>query len=214
MNKIFQLFIEQMVNGFIDEMAISSSQAEESGLALVIYPRNEDVDIILFKPEVFKEEYQPYTMKVIHHMDSKSVVGAIFLEPREQCNSWVVGASAAEKGYGPLLYDIAFSYAGNTGLSSDRSSVSPSAKNIWKHNFTTRRDEFDIDYHTNPKCLSRSGEEYLDYKYTLKSPINYNSLLQKGNQCMEELLQKNMAPKPIHVLDTMASNFFAQKYAG
>lgn len=40
-----------------------------------------------------------------------------------------VGTSAAKKGYGPLMYDIAMALSG--GLISDRDAVSTSAKKVW-----------------------------------------------------------------------------------
>lgn len=51
-----------------------------------------------------------------------------------------VTSSAAQRGYGPLLYDIAMALEG--GLISDRFSVSPAAKKVWT---AYKRDRGDID---------------------------------------------------------------------
>ena len=57
-----------------------------------------------------------------------------------ECNSaWEIIRSAAEKGYGPTLYDLVMSVAPN-GLTSDRSEVSSSARGVWSKYANARGD--------------------------------------------------------------------------
>ena len=56
------------------------------------------------------------------------------------CNSaWEVIRSAADSGLGPTMYDLIMSIAPN-GLISDRSSVSASARKVWKYYANNRSD--------------------------------------------------------------------------
>ena len=53
-----------------------------------------------------------------------------------------VGNAAANPGWGPLLYDVAIEYATRVanGLISDRDSVSPDARNVWRYYMDNRSD--------------------------------------------------------------------------
>ena len=56
--------------------------------------------------------------------------------------AWKLSGSEAQRGWGPLLYDVAMEVAtikGN-GLMADRDSVSPSARNVWRHYLDSRSD--------------------------------------------------------------------------
>ena len=61
---------------------------------------------------------------------------------------WEVVNSAAHKGWGPLLYDVAMElvsskqYIGAEGITPDRMSVSYEARNVWKYYFNNRPDVF------------------------------------------------------------------------
>ena len=50
----------------------------------------------------------------------------------ECLNAWMVTASGALHGWGPLLYDVMMEVVGEDGLMADRSSLSNAAFNVWK----------------------------------------------------------------------------------
>jgi len=52
--------------------------------------------------------------------------------------------SAAQKGYGPLMYDIAMAASPN-GLMADRTFVSPMARKVWQHYYYNRKDVVKTD---------------------------------------------------------------------
>jgi len=59
--------------------------------------------------------------------------------------AWKLSGSEAQRGWGPLLYDVAMEVAtikGN-GLMADRDSVSPSAHKVWDHYLNSRGDVMD-----------------------------------------------------------------------
>jgi hypothetical protein len=54
--------------------------------------------------------------------------------------AWVVAFSRADKGWGPMLYDIAMELAGTDGLTPDRYRVSYSAFEVWDYYLHRRPD--------------------------------------------------------------------------
>jgi hypothetical protein len=52
----------------------------------------------------------------------------------------LVGSSNAASGFGPILYDVAIEVSGDSGLMSDRYSVSPDATGIWDYYMRNRSD--------------------------------------------------------------------------
>jgi len=74
--------------------------------------------------------------------DSKAIVGYLAYEPITPGGDGdcYVSLSAADTGYGPLLYDLALSVISPRGLASDRHSVSKSAQRIWQYYFNNRTD--------------------------------------------------------------------------
>ena len=63
-------------------------------------------------------------------------------EPGNPYDSFTLERTAAEKGYGPLLYDIMLSIADKKGspVSPDRYSVSSFAKKVWQYYHDKRKD--------------------------------------------------------------------------
>ena len=53
---------------------------------------------------------------------------------------YIIGRTAARKGWGPMLYDIAMEVAGEDGLSADRESLSDEAYNVWNYYLKRRPD--------------------------------------------------------------------------
>lgn len=65
--------------------------------------------------------------------------GAITIDKPGDClDAWVVSASKASKGWGPLLYEVAIEWASmnGSGLTPDRTSVSDEALAVWEKYFT------------------------------------------------------------------------------
>jgi hypothetical protein len=83
---------------------------------------------------------------------------------------WQVAAVTADKGYGPLLYDLAMEtvlLVGGIGLMPDRIDVSPEARNVWKKYFEERSD---VIHKPLPEDLFagtrlKDRQEYLRYYY-------------------------------------------------
>lgn len=212
-----RLFIEQVINQEIDEMAVAPEQATQANLALFVEKRGSDTDIILYKPDVFEEACR-LKSKGMHAMmiyrQAQPVVGAIFIEFKSKCNAWESTATAAEKGYGPLMYDIALSYTGPTGVMSDRSSVSQAARKVWQYYFTKRRNDIEVEPLEEPVCQFKGSdsEEFLNYKFKLKNPVNITQLEQNHAQVIKKLEARFQEVNVQDFLSEMGSKFFSVKY--
>jgi len=115
--------VTQILRNFIQEVAASTSDAKKRHLALHISTGSGTRKCYtLYDPSVFLDEMKPlqkalqktgraegYTDEGVAQRLRKSIVGIIeFKKPSASAyGAKEVQASAAEKGYGPLMYDIA-----------------------------------------------------------------------------------------------------------
>jgi hypothetical protein len=84
------------------------------------------------------DEFMDY---VVHERMDSWVVGAIDLASKASVNHWAaseVRASVANKGYGPIMYDLAMELFG--AIYADRESVSPAAEKVWDYYLKNRKD--------------------------------------------------------------------------
>lgn len=112
-----------------------------------------------------KEKSSSTTFQYANHKDGQVTLrnkstpgnpcwGAIVIRKRKissKLSVWEVVSSAAEPGYGPMLYDIAMEYAtqNGDGLISDRTSVSSGKKgavNVWDYYYKNRVGK-DVEAH-------------------------------------------------------------------
>lgn len=225
------------------EEAVTPKQA--SHLALYVQRDASDMRCILYDTEILKALYQAHAKfyntpdietirsTQLHESIPNPVFGMIRVEMSKEYDSWVVQNSAAEKGYGPLMYDIAFSFAGEKGLTPDRHSIRPAAKNVWKHLFLKRSSEFDITplkYSTERNQLRYSNqsdvkqhsygndeERYLDSKYVWKQSNrkDLGPMFQKNRQLLNMLKSTTEKKKidPERFLTVVARIFFKEKYS-
>ena len=137
------LITEQTGDG-LEEAAVSLDQVTSQGLALGFFGNDGNV---LFKPDVILDainslgDSKKITDKGLERLilDSGALVGAIGTEV-ELKGVHRVWISSAERGYGPLMYDIALSNVYPERLKCDNVAVSPSAQNIWYYYFNKRPD--------------------------------------------------------------------------
>lgn len=130
--------------------------------------------------------------------------------------------SAAQGGYGPMMYDIAMADVG--GLTPDRESVSRDAKGIWNFYKNSRPDveKKQIDDWQKPLTATPDddGERHskkpgnpLDYAYFLKSGPDVSTLKANHSRALPNL---EVSKKSGRALDffAMAQMFADQHYNG
>jgi len=137
-----------------------------------------------------------------------------------------VELSAANQGYGPMMYDIAMSIEGK--IYSDRTDVSAAAKNVWNHYKNNRSDvtALPIDDHENPKTKDQwddgfvfkdkksqltDPESPMNYVYQLKNTkINVDEMLKRGHDF--ESMTKSLPCSGEYILRMLSHSFFKSKY--
>jgi hypothetical protein len=137
MKSITQLIFEKKLD--LEEAAMSVGDAEASNLALSIQKNGDLISFQLYSPVAVFQELSKVKTFPKHHLSlapkiKNAIVGTMTIEKGKVSK---VISVAAEKGYGPLMYEIASSLGGGW-LTSDID-VKPGAEAIWKR-FYDRKD--------------------------------------------------------------------------
>ena len=222
--------LKKYVEEILVEAAVKSSQAAQQGLGLIVSDSGRTKALVLFNVKAAAEAVANASNAGVTEQDKimdaleKTVVGYINLispgdEP--QWGAHKVTAAAAEKGYGPLMYDIAMSMFGP--ITSDRHSVSPSAERIWSYYAKSRSDveKLPFDDIDDPKTPNPKDDAKI-YKDKPHSPLN---AAYEGAEVNTSTLQKNAAKWiawaskgniPVSTIQKAikyaGSGFFRQKY--
>lgn len=191
---------------FLDENAISADDvAGRNSIGLVRYD----------SPVGIKE-----TALILYDFDDKKVLGfsEIGRFPDEPIE---ITRTAAEKGYGPMMYDFILMTMYPVGILPDRDSISEPALNIWKFYYKNRSDVKKdtlkpgspgyVKNYSVPHQEERSQKDpeklkVLNTTYYMAPSDQYKNLLHRG----EELLAKNKMRK--NGIYRAASDFFDSKY--
>jgi hypothetical protein len=176
--KYITKIIENILDKELKEIAITSNEAIKKNLALLLYNTRINQEIILYTLEGNIEIFGYMSISRMENLK----------------NSYVVNLSAAEKGFGPLLYEIAMTKFGY--IAPDRFSVSNKAKNLWLKFY----NRYDILKKPLPDNIEKHEEEFLNYSYTVKNPIDLSKFEQKNkiniakaklyNKTEQELIDK------------------------
>lgn len=161
------------------QLVLKEAAASPVGYALQIGPDNRltlwdpNALLALVKKHADEGMYPALLDKV-----DEWVVGTILLGREEKEDHWggrEVMNSAARKGFGPTMYDLAM-YQFGCPLFSDRDSVSPSAENVWDFYMKKRSDikRLPFDDIENPKTPSREddAEVYPENRPALNAAYN------------------------------------------
>lgn len=221
--------LKKYIKFILKEAAISPDAAAQQGLALLIVDGRR---FFLYNPEILKKiaikhKDDEYFNKfsVLNDDHPGLIVGFISLSvPADGVcyNAKEVLGSAAEKGYGPLMYDIAMSYTDQ--MMSDRNSVSQSASGIWKHYKNKRSDVKklpfdDIDQPQTPPeeddCKVFPGRDELNYAYSSKSNVNISGLVKNHQDFMKEFSEQMDLDEHdlVRMIKISGEQFFDEKYA-
>lgn len=132
--------------------------------------------------------------------DQEYVLGYISLVLNDD-NIYVVGISVGDKNYGAFMYEAAASVIYPHYFKSSSYDTSNQAKNVW-YNYLKRSDVERIKY----KSEQETEELFMNYAYRLKTPKQYNKLIENGKNILEEL---NLTPD---VFFDKGMEKFATKY--
>ena len=199
---------------------------DELGLILVYdqpsYSK-EDITVILVRPAVVLKILNSGPIsKFFDNLSSNLdawLVGFIGLAPvtEHNCgNVFDISGSAAQKGYGPLIYDLALSatfYTDKVGIIPDRTSITDDATVIWDFYYDRRDDIYTIPLRSQDCPLY--GEVSLDSIFAIDTPSPYYSaLISNGDDLVAKINEKTgFTDKKIGKLFyDLSDKFFAIKY--
>jgi len=112
---------------------------------------------------------------------AKNVMGIVEIRDNQKYNADEIDRTWAQKGYGPLMYLIAMTEAGNRGLIPNRlnTQITPEAKNVWRNFY----EGVGKDYVETTPLIDDEGErathheeEYLNTRYIIKNPLDISIL--------------------------------------
>jgi hypothetical protein len=242
-NKLLESLVEEIVKSEIEEMAMQPAQAAEAGVALLESEDGEE--FVLFDAgEAYKHVQQLATQGFTKSgnlitiikpiVDLIRIVGAIGITEKPECKAFYVSYVVAEKGYGPMLYDIAMSKANDKGmgLMPDRGIVRPGARGVWKNYMYNRADVKKIGME-DQKCdikfraTDDKEETALNARYYLQNKPNIQALEKSFGgleQSIQGLLSKTYKGWDAEIQDAMetfkkmiilqAQSIFQSKFHG
>jgi hypothetical protein len=184
----------------LNEVAATPDASAAKGLALYRFWSTGVMQVVIYDPSVLMDVIHdqvlahkagvtvggtPRDMEAMfrgikrHVIPVKFIKGMLTFAPPDkgECyGGWTVRATAAEKGFGPLVYDIAMGVAPNSTLIPDRKSTSKSAGSVWQYYKNKRADikAMPLDDMDNPRtkpkyddCQVVSDDErpWLDFAY-------------------------------------------------
>lgn len=165
------------------KLALFINDSLEGGSQQGFYLFDAEVTLKTVKENI-KNNYHPFTGFFMRGMGSpnKNAIDlyAVMITTNPVGQAWnakQVVKSAAQKGWGPLIYDIAMSYC--DGLIPDRHEVSNKAKNVWKRYMNrsdvTHKKLDDID---NPRTPEKVDDTVMNYSDDLNYAffLNANSV--------------------------------------
>jgi len=212
--------LKNFIRSTLIEAAVSIDQASGRLLALNVLDHEKQTTYVLYDPSLIIS----YDENDLSSLLDKSIVATISVRDPKKGNAWgarEVIASAAQKGFGPLIYDIAMSWEG--GLIPDRFKVSSQAKNVWKIYFQRpdieKKKLDNVDDPDTPPDVDdaivheKQANPQLDYAYFMRNDLSTNKLVQNHSLFESELLKRGMQFMKIQrMFDDASANFFDKKF--
>lgn len=211
------------------EAAKTSKESGGKGLALLVMPGKTTKAFVIYDPKVFIDavvnrvegikagKYDPpedteMMLDQVGGVAATSFIkGYVLLtQPKEgNCRgAWQVQSASADKGYGPLLYDIAMQAAPSGVIMPDRGSTSSDAGNVWQFYDKKRGDVkgLPLDDIDSPKTPPKSDDctvvndkkrPWLDMAYTGSGNQDTSALARNHKNAvfvLTQVLQNNDLP--------------------
>lgn len=203
--------------------------ADVSDKALGIYPGEGGQMIVIWDPAAMIESLSSgkgeTAKEKIQRSSTNWIMGMMTIaSPKsDHWRGWEVKASAAQRGFGPGIYDIAMSLFG--AIYSDRSSVSGSARRVWDYYKIQRPDIKKLPFDdkniqkTSPTLddgdvFPGGGDNPLNYAYK-GAKMSTGSMRNKHNTAIAEIGKlSRISPADLNgLIVEAAEEFFASKYS-
>ena len=110
-------------------------------------------------------------VELLRQSATAPIGGVMMNGPQDGCaGAYVIAGTAAEKGWGPFLYDIAIEWASmyGEGLVPDRGLVSPEARHVWNYYMTKRGDVKKNQLDTPENQLTPTDDDNCDQESSIE----------------------------------------------
>jgi hypothetical protein len=201
----------------IEEVAVSFDSLSKSDVAMHLFKDETDDRgkvVVLYRPGLLADYMSNSEMM------EGVIVGFIRVLPSDfSPKVWEVKGSAAEKGYGPIMYDIAMSLVSPNFLMADRSVVSPDARKVWKYMYDHRMAEYDVvdlpPFHRwsnlNPESPNHNlPHMYFAYRLKKKLPV-YSTMYGKDSKFFAGYSDRDEKRRTLDVLEELAWTYFRDR---
>ncbi len=219
--------LRKFVRAILAEAAMTSQGAASNGLALMRKNSGGQNVYVLYVPA--EVEKMLVSGDIENEAIGRAIVGFISIQPHEgeAWNAGEVKLSAAQKGYGPLMYQYAMTdYAG--GLFPDRGSTSAKARTVWQK-YAARADvekkPFDdpkspktpdpIDDMKPARGTTYDGDEaFLNQAYDAPGDASGRSGLMAAHQQFVTDMTAKKFPKNVveTMIDNLGDEYFSVRY--
>lgn len=209
---ILRVFVREALACALSEEAIAPSAAAARGLALMAPGGDGTGDYVLYDQDVAVRTMlelpgEPARVIVPALFAARAVVGALYAVQDARCGARVVNTVAAEKGFGPLLYDAAMA---DGPLAPSRESVSLSAERVWRR------------YHDRPdvvktpltgRCRQHvKVRPWLNFAYSVENRADLAVLRRRHEAALGELSYDFSAAEVSQALAGAGSKYFDSRY--
>ena len=217
-DKITKLLQELVEYVLLDEEAVRLNQLNSEKLALLVEGDNQDKVFILYNPVLLKQIVKQ-GIKAPSTVNTSFILSFVSMSYFELCEFWTIDKTAADKGYGPISYEIAMSGVSPGFVTSDRKTVKPGARKVWQYFFNNRANEFNIKQinpaQTDDACLNpnQGSDTFLQYAYSIKNKIDVNALISRHVQLLRELQMEGLDSQEINeFIHKKGFDFFYERF--
>jgi hypothetical protein len=209
---ILRAFVREALVHALQEDAVVPRAAAARGLALMTPGGDATGDYVLYDQDVTVRTMlelpgEPIRAIVPALVASHAIVGALYIVHDARCGARVVNTIAAEKGFGPLLYEAAMA---DGPLAPSRDSVSFSAERVWRR------------YHDRPdvtktpltgRCRQHvKVRPWLNFAYSVERKPDLSALLRRHEATLGELSYDFSAAEVSQALASAGSKYFDSRY--
>lgn len=141
---------------------------------------NPDYDMIgIYDPQMMNQGLEEYD----YDKQLEAVKGGVNYRFNEKYDSYEIDSISAEKGYGPILYMILMTFAGDNGLMASRvrNQVSNDAKNVWQNFYDGKGSQY---VEAIPLDSEHHDEDSLRHKYVIKTPVDTSKSVAINNEIL------------------------------
>lgn len=210
------------------EAAVAGKTAAGQGLALLRKQNNAGVEYILYDPETFARLAKGVPGDELTGLDpTEVIVGYLDVRPHKgDCwDAAEIKFSAAQKGYGPLMYELAMSDFGKI-MSDHGAGSSTSARGVWQK-YDQRPDvkKLPFDDMKNPKTPPKCDDckiipdvdgdiAYLNQAYAGKGDVSGKEALMNAHRAfVKQMVSTGYKAGDVELaIRMMGDEYFGQRY--